>query len=338
MPLKRSGECWLCSAFNFLYVMIVVVVVVVVVVLENRKDDDPVSTTSTTAPSLQQPTVMDLPLTPVPSSAPIQPRPAPMNPPPAAPTNPPPDKTNSPPAPTTPLPGSSNPHPASTKRPVRYNHTSIPLERLVDLFSELSPETAQDLLDEQSPQYVAMQWLTLDAAQNSWTLFDPKVIQRALLAVLYFSLGGGEKWTNATGWLEPSMDECSWFGVFCSKSHEIKSLFLPSNNLIGQLPRELGFMESLKNIILYGNAIQGNIPPTLGRLTFLSTFVGFETSVVNVHAFLIDLLVFVEHLLLDNNDLTGTLPSTIGLLTSLGKTIRSAFIFVGVHAHVFCPV
>ena len=60
-----------------------------------------------------------------------------------------------------------------------------------------------------SPQYQALYWISnSDTLQRS--ISDPLLIQRYVLAVLYFATGGDTNhWANQINWLQP-VHECDW--------------------------------------------------------------------------------------------------------------------------------
>lgn len=144
-----------------------------------------------------------------------------------------------------------------------------------------------------------------------------RLIQRYVLAVLYYSLhgdGGGDAHAlrtralhrEVTGWKDESnflsdAHECDWsnvmldLGVTCDADMRVVEINLRSNNLFGRLPPgELHGLGSLTKIDLsYNTNIVGPLPDDIGSLTNLET------------------------LMLAHNSLTGTLPASYGNLTSL---------------------
>jgi hypothetical protein len=148
------------------------------------------------------------------------------------------------------------------------------LERLIDFFTELDPDTALVLLDPASPQYRAMEWLALDVEQNSFTLegSEMRILQRGVLAIFYYSTLGDVQWTDRTGWLDSSLSECEWFGTQCLNGETtLVSLMLQGNNLGGSIPHELFLMGTLEGVTLSENNIGGTVPMSIGQLTLLST-------------------------------------------------------------------
>ena len=73
-------------------------------------------------------------------------------------------------------------------------------------------------------------------------------------------------------------------------------LELPSSQLRGSIPAELGLLANLEELILSSNDLSGTIPSSLGQLTNL------------------------EWLYLDGNDLSGSIPSALGQPDQPGKS------------------
>lgn len=117
------------------------------------------------------------------------------------------------------------------------------------------------------------------------------------LVALYIATNG-ENWTNNMGWdttNTSSCTPCDWYGVTCNEAGRVIYLQLGNNNLTGNIPTELGQLDSLTHLQLFGNNLMDTLPTTLGELSQL------------------------EDLNLYNNDLTGHIPTTLGNLTNLTK-------------------
>ena len=93
-----------------------------------------------------------------------------------------------------------------------------------------------DLLDPTTPQYRAMKFLT-DDDDPGLCPDDPNIVQRFVLAVVYFQMGG-DNWTlcgrsdliacrglNLTPWMS-NRHECQWYGITCDHRFQINEFSL----------------------------------------------------------------------------------------------------------------
>ncbi|MXY97193.1 MAG: hypothetical protein F4Z29_05475 [Gemmatimonadetes bacterium] len=116
---------------------------------------------------------------------------------------------------------------------------------------------------------------------------------REVLIALYHATGGNN-WTNKSNWLSDlPLDQ--WHGVSSNAQGEVTILDLSLNGLTGEIPPELGQLNSLVGCYLSSNQLTGSIPPELGRLTNLRALV------------------------LGGNRLTGSIPPELGRLTNLRR-------------------
>ena len=120
---------------------------------------------------------------------------------------------------------------------------------------------------------------------------------RDALVALYRDTDGAN-WRDNDDWItNPDLDD--WQGVDTQKFDgvtRVTRLDLPNNNLIGEIPEELGNLRYLEHLNLSNahrssiNQLSGSIPKELGNLTILET------------------------LSLRNNNLRGEIPATLGHL------------------------
>ena len=115
--------------------------------------------------------------------------------------------------------------------------------------------------------------------------------RRALLTKLYEAARGAD-WTHNANWLSDA-PLGTWYGVITDAGDRVTGLVLTYNDLIGQIPSELGGLTNLKELSLENNDLVGEMPPELGNLSNLET------------------------LNLGDNDLSGEIPSTLASLASL---------------------
>lgn len=178
--------------------------------------------------------------------------------------------------------------------------------RIRDIHEKVLGEglTSQETLEDPgTPQYHAVQWLAnVDGAKLR--AGDPYLLQRYVLAVLYYSTSGAEdhvspngNWADQTSWMSAS-GFCGWTGVECGLDPAgptfdgngvVTSLNLTKNGLSGSLPSELSGLDGLLRLDLSNNGLVGTLPKSLSSLSNL-----------------LDLI-------LRQNELSGNLPSEYGL-------------------------
>ncbi|ESQ31212.1 hypothetical protein EUTSA_v10003700mg [Eutrema salsugineum] len=99
---------------------------------------------------------------------------------------------------------------------------------------------------------------------------------------------------------------CSWRGVTCDESsRHVTVLSLPSSNLSGTLPSNLGSLLSLQRLDLSNNSINGSFPVSLFNATEL------------------------RYLDLSSNHISGELPANFGAFSKLRVLNLSDNVFVG---------
>jgi len=219
------------------------------------------------------------------------------------------------------------------------------------LYDELPDYTQEALIDPESPQSRAMDWMRKDPQVSEWPAF--KVGQRFALATFYFALNGDD-WFDQddSPWLSYELDECDWYTdstFYPCTDGRFDDLELNNMGLRSELPLELGLLTDLGFFGLTSNSITGAVPTTIGNLVGL-----FEISLD--YNFLTDelptelgLLVNLVILDFDYNDITGTIPTQLGNLQelqhlllrenaltgvlpeSLGNLTKMQFLYLGIN-------
>ncbi len=131
---------------------------------------------------------------------------------------------------------------------------------------------------------------------------------REALTALYRATDGPD-WVIKTNWLsDRPLGE--WYGVETDQTGRVTALrlytidgdkpsgnsgHLTSNGLRGRIPSQLGQLDQLQTLVLWGNSLSGPIPPELGNLASLET------------------------LDLSSNRLSGRVPAELGKLSKLGQ-------------------
>jgi len=140
---------------------------------------------------------------------------------------------------------------------------------------------------------------------------DPS--DRTALEALYTATNGAA-WTNNTNWL--TADVSTWYGVKVVGTR-VTDVALPSNNLVGTLPAEIGDLTLLDSLNLTGNQLSGTLPDAFAPLTALRYIDLANNSISGSLPTSLLQLSGLRTLGLARNQLSGSIPSTISSLTSL---------------------
>jgi hypothetical protein len=162
-------------------------------------------------------------------------------------------------------------------------------DQLVAILSPISG--AATFNDSSSPQHKAAWWLaSTDGLELDFSLevFD-KVVQRYILALLYYALDG-DNWTSRKNYVTDSAS-CLWGGTSCDAEGLVIEIDLGSNALVGSIPSEIGFFPNMKQLSLNTNSLTGAIPSSIFQMTK------------------------IEYLSLASNGLDSPIPTEIGQLT-----------------------
>lgn len=146
--------------------------------------------------------------------------------------------------------------------------------------------------------------------------------ERDALIALYNS-SNGVNWTNNDNWLTSAHVD-DWHGIE-TYGNQITNINLNNNNLVGQIPDEIGNFNYLTELRLSLNDLTGSIPSTIGNLNNLRTLRIFWTNLSGNLPESLGNLTQLKHLSLTGdggisgyaNNFTGQLPSSLGNLTSL---------------------
>ncbi|KAL3935255.1 MAG: hypothetical protein SGBAC_009194 [Bacillariaceae sp.] len=189
------------------------------------------------------------------------------------------------------------------------------------------------LQDVNSPQAVALQWLSEDSFQTHTKAKDPFLVQRYSLAVIYH-VTNGKDWKFSDGWLTKE-GYCTWYGVQCLGSAEelvhhhgngpIFELNLSSNNIKGNIPVELNALEDLFFLDLQDNQLDGTLPEELGGWSGLRLFsIAHNDMYGSIPVTLLTSSPDLHVLNAGHNGFTGTIPPELGAATKL-REVRLEF-------------
>jgi hypothetical protein len=223
-------------------------------------------------------------------------------------------------------------------------------EDLVKELTSLNAVSKDDLAlfdDPTSVHSQALAWLSNDTIATAQDHSPRDVVQRYVLAVLYFA-------TSGPNWTSPYLSSdsvCTWNlggtrdyskqGVYCwNDGLSVDYLILRANNLQGQLPWELVLLTNLERISLSQNLLTGTIPTRISELARLQLFdvnsnritgplpTTLSSRIVQIDLFQNNVngtipqtwgtsMPALKKVGLNGNELTGPLPTTLGLLSSL---------------------
>ena len=138
---------------------------------------------------------------------------------------------------------------------------------------------------------------------------------RAALVVLY-NATDGDNWVNTANWLsnEPLG---RWYGVTADGNGRVTRLRLGANRLSGELPEDLGNLESLESLALPANQLSGGIPAELGNLANLYRLDLDVNQLSGEIPARLGGLASLESLSLIGNQLSGQIPPELGNLSNL---------------------
>jgi Leucine-rich repeat (LRR) protein len=201
----------------------------------------------------------------------------------------------------------------------------VPLDPLVDELWPWIASASEDLLpfsDPSSPQSQALSWLQDDPIAMTPGRSTRTVLERYVLAVLYYSMLG-PSWRF--DYLSRE-DVCAWNqegqaqgnhtllskGVFCVEDGEtIDTLSLTENNLRGSIPWELVLLTTLEYVNFESNGLTSSIPSRIGELTSLDSLLLGQNELTGSIPAGISKLTRLKWFMAVANDLTGPLPDTL---------------------------
>ena len=155
---------------------------------------------------------------------------------------------------------------------------------------------------------------------------------RAALEALYDATDG-PNWTDSTNWkTDAPLGE--WFGVTTDTDGRVTAVELSENGLAGPIPAELGSLENVYYLQLYGNELTGAIPVELGNLANLDALGLAENELTGAIPAELGRLTNLRSLALGDNDLTA-IPAELGNLTNLWElNLRSSNLTGGIPAEL----
>ena len=143
----------------------------------------------------------------------------------------------------------------------------------------------------------------------------PETSDREVLDSLY-NKTGGEHWNRKYNWLtDESLN--TWEGIATDEEGYVTEIFLPWNNITGNIPPELGNLSRLEVLVVYGNNLTGRIPPELGKLSTVRYLALSSNKLEGSIPPEIGGMVSVDTMTLSWNNLSGPIPPEFGNLDNL---------------------
>jgi len=186
------------------------------------------------------------------------------------------------------------------------------------------------LTDIETPQNRALEWL-LSTDDQFRCPGDPRLVQRYVTVLFYFSTNGNE-WYQCSqndeecGETEPFIgsasylskgNECDWAGLTCDLDNFVTSIMYESNNLRGKIPTEIAHLKKLQNLYIARGRVSGQIPSEIGNLNALVQLDLSSNKLRDSIPEEIYNLSSLEVLDVGNNQLSGTISAKIGDLMNL---------------------
>mmetsp|Transcript_49757 Transcript_49757/g.53703 ORF Transcript_49757/g.53703 Transcript_49757/m.53703 type:complete len:814 (+) Transcript_49757:93-2534(+) len=208
--------------------------------------------------------------------------------------------------------------------------------------------------DTDDARYAALNWIaTLDLETDVFDMPIQLLVERYVLAVLYYTTGGLRTWNDKLSFLS-SKDVCEWNndnnsiylleegifddnitggnisitdegndditvrkGVFCDSTRHVTIIKLPSNSLQGEMPWELSLLKNLIQVDFDSDQLYGSIPANFGNLSFLQALWLKGNDISGTLPPELAKATKLESLDLEDNSLTSILPSEWGSLSNL---------------------
>jgi hypothetical protein len=210
--------------------------------------------------------------------------------------------------------------------------TPMTKQEIQSFLASVVPDQGTTFSDSTSPQSQAVDWLYLDMLSSSRQYPESQMMQRYVLALLYYSTSG-EGWDNQLNFLSDD-PECEWgfadgyiptmYGYMdslpvppCDDESNMLALSIQRNDLLGTIPEELVLLTHLRFLSLRDNPLSGTIPTHLGRLTNLQLLGIIDCQVTGPIPTEFGRFRLLDFLDLTGNNLSGTIPTEFGQLTSL---------------------
>lgn len=156
---------------------------------------------------------------------------------------------------------------------------------------------------------------------------------REALEAIYSALGGSSSWDN---WCSDKPIS-TWREVYVENGR-VKSLYIPNYfNAKGQIPEEIGDLDALETLVIYGTGVSGKFPEGIFKLTSLKKL---DIEVTSISGHLPDKFETMSNLefirISTCPNLDGPLPVSLGNLENLKEINFMANSFTGTIPEEWC--
>ncbi|KAL5991072.1 hypothetical protein ACLOJK_011978 [Asimina triloba] len=141
-------------------------------------------------------------------------------------------------------------------------------------------------------------------------------------------------------WNEDDTTPCEWPGVSCmniSSTPRVVAISIPSKNISGYIPSELGTLVFLRRLNLHGNRFSGTIPDQLFNATSLHSIFLYSNNLSGPLPPSVCNLPRIQNLDLSHNSLSGPLPSALKNCLQLQRLTLAENQFSGKIPEVIWP-
>lgn len=171
--------------------------------------------------------------------------------------------------------------------------------------------------------------LLLESHPIQLTIINPNCrTQDSLSLVTLYNATNGPNWTN-TWDLNQAMD--TWYGVILDGNGCVQTLDLDGfistfcrscagngNNLVGNLPSEIGDLTALEELSISGNNLGGTLPNQIGNLLNLKGLYFTNCNLTGAIPATLNSLFNLDNLYLNDNQFSGSIPN-LGNLSKLKR-------------------
>lgn len=215
------------------------------------------------------------------------------------------------------------------------------------------------LKDPSGPHYRAKEWL-INEDPMQLSPQDANLVQRYLLAVIYFKFREKGSWLSCGAPTEEEPDdfclfqklinifpreyrsvasyrwlsgnhECSWAGLFCDEFFQLRTIDLTGQDISAELPIEFTYFPFLQGIGLSWNKFHGTLPPQYGDMPHL---LNFEMHYNELTGNIPKAWARAKNLQLFNvaaNQISGSIPKELGDMSNL----KGLFVFENILSGTF---